>query len=130
MITIIYNILGILMCIWYVAGYRWTMQGNELGKFIVDGFKLNWWFAPVNMVTAFGSAYFIIRALFVIDKSFTDNMLYWAIFLILRNCLYTVVDIADFIAEPTKKQFMFILIDIAMAVFVGMWMLKYRGYIV
>lgn len=127
MTTSIYYILGLIMCIWYVAGYRWTMQGNELGKWVNNGFMLNWWFAPINMITAFLSAYFIIRAFFFVEQSFTQNMMYIASFLFIRNCYYAVEDIIDYLQYPSRKQLSFIAIDLIMAAFVALWILRLKG---
>ena len=140
MIASIYNTLGLVMCIWYTIGYRWTMQGNELGKWVIDrnekgkiihqGFMLNWWFAPINMITAFLSAYFVLRALFFIDKSFTQNMMYIATFLFFRNAYYAIEDITDYIkADHSVKQLSFIAIDLIMAAFVAIWILQYKEII-
>lgn len=133
----LYYVLGFIMCIWYVAGYRWTMQGNELGKWIVErndqgeiinqGFMLNWWFAPINMATAFLSAYFVVRALFFVEESFTQSMMYIASFLFVRNLYYAVEDIADYLSYPTKKQLAFVAIDLVMAAFVALWILKLKA---
>jgi len=126
MITSLYYVLGLIMCIWYTVGYRWTMQGNELGKCANGGFMLNWWFAPINMITAFLSAYFVLRAFFFTSASFTQNMMYIASFLFVRNCYYAMEDIIDYISYPSKKQFAFILIDLIMAAFVAMWILRFK----
>ena len=137
MFTSLYYTLGLIMFIWYTVGYRWTMQGNELGKWVTEknsagevvsqGFVLNWWFAPINMITAFLSAYFILRALFFIGQSFTQNMMYIAAFLFLRNCYYAVEDITDYIKTAhTTKQLAFIAIDLIMAAFVALWILKFK----
>lgn len=129
MTTSIYYILGLLMCIWYTVGYRWTMQGNELGKWVKNGFVLNWWFAPINMITAFLSAYFVLRAMFFTCQSFTQNMLYIAMFLFLRNCYYAVEDITDYIkADHSTKQLLFIAVDLIMAAFVALWILKAKSF--
>ena len=137
MITSIYYGLGLIMCVWYVAGYRWTLQGNELGNWVIkndptgkmigNGFMLNWWFAPMNMITAFLSAYFIVRAFFFVDQSFTQNMEYIAAFLFVRNCYYAIEDITDYLSNPSKKQLSFIAIDLVMALFVALWILKLKG---
>lgn len=136
MATSLYYILGLIMCIWYTVGYRWTMQGNELGKWIIErndegeiihqGFMLNWWFAPINMITAFLSAYFVLRAFFFTDASFSQNMMYIASFLFVRNCYYAVEDIIDYVNEPSRKQLSFIAIDLIMAAFVALWILKFK----
>ena len=115
-----------MMCIWYVVGYRWTMQGNQLGRVIGDGFQLNWWFAPINMLTAFLSAYFVIRAFFFVSLSFTQTMMYIASFLLVRNCYYTIEDVVDYINNPSKKQIAFIAIDLIMAAFVALWIVRYE----
>lgn len=135
MFTYLYYSLGFIMCVWYVAGYRWTMQGNELGKWIVktnesgvtsSGFVLNWWFAPINMATAFLSAYFLLRAFFFIGQSFTQNMMYIAGFLFIRNGYYAIEDIFDYLHNPSRKQLAFIAIDIIMAVFAALWIMKFK----
>jgi hypothetical protein len=139
MLTGIYNACGLAMTIWYVVGYRWTLQGNELGKWVVktsvggkslsigNGFVLNWWFAPFNMTTAFLSAYFVVRAFFFLDKSFTESMMYIASFLFIRNMYYAIEDITDYLANPSKKQGMFVLVDLVMALFVALWILKLKA---
>jgi hypothetical protein len=129
----LYNILGLIMFTWYTA-VRWTLLGNVLGEYImIDGlevFKLKWWFAPINIITALLSIPFLIITLFMIDKSFfglLGNLTYCiAIFLLARNLYYTIEDIIDYKANPTKLQFIFVLLDIAMAVYTLLWMLRYR----
>lgn len=128
MTTSLYYVLGLIMCIWYTVGYRWTMQGNELGKWIDNGFMLNWWFAPINMITAFLSSYFVLRAFFFVGQSFTQNMMYIASFLFVRNCYYAVEDIIDYVNQPSRKQLSFIAIDLIMAAFVALWILKYKSF--
>lgn len=139
MITSLYYILGLIMCIWYTIGYRWTIQGNELGRWITEtdaegnvisnGFMLNWWFAPINMITAFLSAYFVLRALFFTGASFTQNMMYLAMFLFLRNGYYAVEDIIDYLKKDhSQKQLSFIAIDLIMAVFVALWIFKDKSF--
>lgn len=128
MITSAYYSLGFVMVIWYTIGYRWTIQGNELGKMVAGGFVLNWWFAPINMITAFLSAYFVLRAFFFTSASFTQNMMYLASFLFLRNCYYAVEDIIDYLKkEHTSKQLSFIAIDLIMALFVALWILRFKS---
>lgn len=128
MLTSLYYFFGSIMCVWYVAGYRWTMQGNQLGKWIDGGFMLNWWFAPINMLTAFLSAYFLLRACFFTSQSFTQNMLYAAAFLLIRNGYYAIEDIMDYFHSPSKKQIAFIAIDIMMALFVMLWIVKFKQF--
>lgn len=139
MATSLYYILGLIMCIWYTVGYRWTMQGNELGKWIIErddkgeiinqGFMLNWWFAPINMITAFLSAYFVLRALFFTGQSFTQNMMYIALFLFLRNGYYAVEDIIDYLKKDHgSKQLAFIAIDLIMAAFAALWILRFKSF--
>lgn len=122
----LYYVLGLIMCIWYTVGYRWTMQGNQLGVWKDGGFMLNWWFAPINMITAFLSAYFVLRAFFFTGASFTQNMMYIASFLFVRNCYYAVEDIIDYVNQPSRKQLSFIAIDLIMAAFVALWILKFK----
>lgn len=126
MITSIYYSFGLIMCIWYVAGYRWTMQGNALGEMVDNVFMLNWWFAPINMITAFLSTYFVLRAFFFTAQSFTQNMMYLAAFLLIRNAYYAVEDIVDYLHYPSRKQFAFVLIDLIMAAFVAIWIIKFK----
>lgn len=130
-----YYTFGLIMLVWYVAGYRWTMQGNQLGKWISEtdatgqisnSFVLNWWFAPINMLTAFLSAYFVLRALFFTGMSFTQNMMYLAAFLFIRNGYYAVEDFIDYLNYPSRKQFNFIAIDLIMAIFVLLWVVRFH----
>lgn len=128
MFTSIYYALGLIMAIWYTVGYRWTMQGNQLGFWKDGGFMLNWWFAPFNMTTAFLSAYFVLRAVFFTELSFTQNMAYIALFLFLRNGYYAVEDIIDYLKQDhSTKQLGFIAIDLIMALFVALWILKFKS---
>jgi hypothetical protein len=115
------------MCVWYTIGYRWTLQGNQLGVWKDNGFMLNWWFAPINMITAFLSAYFVLRAFFFTDQSFTQNMMYIATFIFLRNCYYAVEDLVDYMSKPSKEQFWFVVIDLVMAAFSALWILKCKA---
>ena len=77
---------------------------------------LNWWFAPINMATAFLSAYFIVRALIYIKHSFTRPMLYIATFLVIRNLYYTIEDTMDYLTFRDGVDFFFIFVYLAMCV--------------
>lgn len=113
--------------------------------FINKIFVLNWWFAPINIITAILSIPFLTIALFTPEQYFIKYIwltliMYWSgIFLSLRNIYYTIEDMSDFtymIKHPQeyspaqiKQQFIFILIDIAMAIYVGYIVYKYKGII-
>jgi hypothetical protein len=131
----IFILFGLVMFAWYLS-IRWTLLGNELGKYItqmIDGkevtiFKLNWWFAPVNIMTAFCSIVFLTVALFDYEKSFNYEWIYYiAIMLLGRNIWYTFIDIIDYISEPTSQQLMYIIIDIMMAMCAGYWISIYKS---
>ena len=110
------------MLVWY-GGYRWAMLGNELGKQLATGiFKFNWWFAPINMATACLSVFFIIPTLF--DKNYSQYLYYIGIFLLFRNLFYTIEDVIDYPSNP-KLQAFYILIDLAMALYAFMYLMKY-----
>lgn len=125
----IYNILGISMLVWYSC-FRWKLLGNTIGKIIITDehatlFVLNWWFVPINMLTAFISIYFLARSLFIFSKSFTDNMLIIGMLLLLRNAWYTAEDIRDYITTPNFRQLFFIIIDIIMFIYCALWLYFY-----
>jgi len=126
----LYNILGLMMFTWYVA-IRWTLLGNELGKFIlinnIKVFKLNWWFAPINILTALLSIVFIAITLFTFERSLNIFVYWLGIFLLARNLYYTIEDIIDYRAAPTKLQFIFVILDILMAIYVLMWIMRYKA---
>lgn len=125
----LYNLLGLSMFIWYTC-LRWTIQTNTLGSFILDSdgkwnFVLNWIFTPINMATAFLSIYFISNILVEFNKSFNPLMGLIAFFITWRNCYYTLEDYRDYIINPSTLQFIFIIIDIAMIIYVLIWALSY-----
>ena len=122
MISFIYNSFGILMFVWY-GGYRWAILGNELGKQLAtEVFKLNWWFAPINMLTSFLSIIFIIPTLF--NKRLSRFLYYIAIFLLFRNLFYTIEDIIDYPSNHALQLF-YIAIDLMMAIYTAMYLVKY-----
>lgn len=110
------------MFVWY-GGYRWAILGNESGKQLAtEVFKLNWWFAPINMLTAFLSIIFIIPTLF--NKSLSQFLYYIAIFLLFRNLFYTIEDIIDYPSNHALQLF-YIAIDLMMAIYTVMYLVKY-----
>lgn len=124
---IIYDISGLLMFAWYI-GYRWTSLGNEVGKFINNGFTLNWWYAPINILTGLTSLVFVTIALFDFNYSFKLRWMYWIAFLIAgRNVWYAVLDIFDYINNPCFKQACYIILDIAMLLFALIWIHLFRS---
>jgi hypothetical protein len=124
---ILYNISGILMMIWY-ACIRWT--------WFADRVKYAWAYAPINMITAFLSVAFIVPTLFgwVYIKSnniFKHIFLWLGIFLCLRNIYYTYEDMADLFTAISNHnhmsvltQIIFIIIDIIMALYAGLYIFK------
>lgn len=129
MLIYFYNILGMIMLIWYSC-LRWKLLGNTIGKMIITDqhtnlFVLNWWYVPINFLTAIGSIYFLARTIGFLDKSYTDNMWILIFLLILRNIWYTFEDIQDYKTAPSPKQFIFILLDIAMVIQCAIWFYLY-----
>lgn len=143
----IINGFGFLMLIWYAA-YRWTMLGTEVGKIITDihgneTFALNWWFAPINLMTAFISVPFLIISLFTPEPLFIKYQLLSfvmyiiGLLLLLRNVYYTVEDVQDYIymikhpnqytGAQIKQQLLFVIIDIMMAIYCYYMVIKYKG---
>jgi hypothetical protein len=127
MLINIYNIAGLIAFSWYI-GYRWTSLGNILGKTINGNFLLNWWFAPINFITAITTLVFVTIALFDFDYSFKIRALYWVAALLLgRNAWYTVIDIIDYINDQSIKQFSYIVVDIVMVIFTWIWIHIFRS---
>lgn len=117
------------MLIWYSC-LRWKLLGNVLGKATITDlhsniFTINWWWAPINILTAISSIYFLLRTVRFLDKSYTDNMWLLAAFLIIRNFWYTLEDIEDYRISPSRTQFIFILIDVAMVIQCAIWFCLY-----
>jgi uncharacterized membrane protein len=115
------------MFIWYV-GLRWSSLGNELGKITNGAFKLNWWFAPINFVTAILSVVFLTIALRDFDYALKIRWLSWiAAFLCARNIWYILEDVIDYYNYPSQKQMIFILIDVAMVINTMIWLHIFRS---
>lgn len=120
--------LGCVLTLWYTC-FRWTILANKT--------VYAWAYAPINLVTAFSSIVFLIVSLFTIKESFTLWMLWLSIFLFIRNVYYTIEDVRDLIYMinntgmfPPRiifQQFVFVWLDIMMAIYVGWWFLKYKG---
>ncbi len=127
MLINIYNITGLIAFSWYI-GYRWTSLGNILGKIINGNILLNWWFAPINFITAITSLVFVTIALFDFDYSFKIRAMYWIAALLLgRNIWYAVIDIVDYINDPSINQFSYIILDVVMVVFTWIWIHVFRS---
>ncbi len=129
MLSTLYSFLGFIMLIWYSC-LRWTIFGNELGKFITNGaeksFKLNWWFAPINVLTALGTTYILYKSLLSIYNGLEiDTKLYpLATLLFLRFIYETIEDVWDYLhAAHTKQQLFFILIDVLSSLVLGIYMI-------
>jgi|GEM_PF-6071045 hypothetical protein len=124
----LYKFLGWILFAWY-ACLRWTIQSNTLGTFVTDKgvtkFVLEWIFTPINLATAFLSIYFISKVLVKFDKAFNPLMALIAFFLVVRNGYYTLEDYSYYIVEPTMKQSFFLVIDIAMVMYVLIWAIIY-----
>lgn len=123
----LFYLSGLPMFIWYI-GLRWTWLGNELGKTTDTVFKLNWWFAPINFLTAILSAFFLTITLMDFSYSFKFKVIFWiAGAVCARNVWYAGEDIFDYLFEPSKEQFIYIIIDIIMIINTGCWIYIYKG---
>lgn len=116
------------MLIWYSC-LRWKLLGNCLGKTVTADhatlFVLNWWYAPINLLTALTSIYFLARTVRFLDKSYTNNMWILAFLLAIRNVWYTFEDIEDYRSSPSTKQLIFIFLDVAMLIECLIWFYLY-----
>lgn len=128
MLTVVYNFLAFIMLIWYSC-IRWTMFSNDLGTFIeksgVKTFKLNWWFAPINILTALGTIYILYKSLFSVsyELSFDRELYPLAAILFLRFIYETIEDVWDYFESThTRQQLFFILIDLLSVLVLGMFM--------
>ena len=118
---IVYYTLGWFLLLWY-TDIRWTLLGNTIEAITNMGFKLNWWFAPINIITALASIVFLIPTLFLYNQIITTKKLFLGltilcIFLILRNFWYMCEDIMDYRNKPSELQFMYIVIDFFMIIY-------------
>lgn len=114
--NIIYNILGLLMLIWYGA-IRWTIYTNKI--------KYAWAYAPINLSTAFISIIFIIPSLVMPENTKSKWMLCLGIFLLFRNIYYTIEDIIDYPTNPPEQLFN-IIMDILMWGYCAFYIIKYK----
>jgi len=102
--------------------------GNELGKTTNDIFKLNWWFAPINFLTAVLSAIFLTISLMDFDASFKFRVIFWIAGIICaRNIWYTGEDIFDYLSKPSTQQLIYIIIDVIMVINTAIWINIYRS---
>lgn len=126
MIIYIYDLLAMGLVLWYSC-IRWKILGSNAGKVIVTDlhtniFQFTWWYVPVNFMTAIFSAYFLARTILFLDQSYTMNMAIIAFLLLIRNGWYTFEDVEQYIHhDPSIKQLIFILLDIAMVVELSLW---------
>ncbi len=125
----LFKFLGYGLFGWY-ALIRWSNQGTTLGTFVTDehgvtSFVLAWIFAPINLATAFLTIYFVSKIIAEFNKAFNPVMGLVAFFLFWRNFYYTLEDYAEYRLHPTPEQLLFIGIDVAMMVYVLIWVLIY-----
>ncbi len=148
--NMIFNILGSLMAFWYIA-YRWV--------YLADKAKYSWAYENINVKTAMWSIPFIIITLFPIDKLTVllqpdkpyYSILYAAlcvlfyltyvlgIFLLARNSWYTAEDLGPLIKmyrtpwlypiAEIRQQILFVAIDIMMALYVALWIIRYKAMV-
>ena len=123
------TILGFVLLAWYGA-IRWWWFDTIRMKFIrgdipIKDFWCLWAYNPMNMITAFLSALFMVVTLFYpseFPKSFTIAMLWLGAFLAFRNFYYVVFDIMDYKNDPSLKQAVFIGLDVIMIIYTFGWM--------
>lgn len=127
MLIYFYNILGMILLIWYSC-LRWFVEGNNLGELVITDlkvtiFKLNWIWALINLATAFSSIWILAKSVLFLDDTFTKNIATVVFLLIIRNVWYTLEDVKQFNNMPVFnfKQFMYIVIDIAMLIECLVW---------
>lgn len=109
-----YNFFGLLMFVWYCA-VRYTYCAQE-----------SWLFNPINFTTAIVSIIFIIPTLFLHMFTYNRFFIYVSIFLLFRNFYYTAEDLIDYNHFPSGRQFIYVILDICMCLYVFLWGLKYR----
>lgn len=123
----IYKIFGMVLYAWYI-GMRWTSLGNDFAIISNNKITLEWWQAQINYHTALLSLFFLTVTIFDFNYSFKYRFFYWAAIIVFwRNSWYTVEDIIDYINFPSIKQFIYILLDITMAVFARIWIFYFRS---
>lgn len=125
----LFRFAGFGLFAWY-ALIRWSSQGTTLGTFVtnehgVTSFTLAWIFAPINLVTAFLTVYFVSKIIVEFDKAFNPAMGLIAFFLFWRNVYYALEDYSSYIINPSEEQLLFIAIDIAMMVYAVVWAVIY-----
>jgi hypothetical protein len=109
----LYNILGIIMAIWYV-GIRWIFCEKE-----------KWLFNPINFTTAIMSIIFIIPTVFIEEKTLNYGSYCVAVFLWMRNLIYMIEDVIDIMSFPTERQLSYVILDILMLAYVSLWIIKF-----
>ncbi len=127
MLTVIYKILGMGLYVWYI-GMRWTSLGTDFATISNNTITLKWWQAQINYYTAIFTLFFLTVTIFDFNYSFKYRFFYWiAIALFWRNAWYTVEDIIDYINFPSIKQFIYILLDLAMVIFSRIWIFYFKS---
>lgn len=130
MLIYFYNVLGMLLVIWYLC-LRWYVVGDSTAELIttdlnVTIFKLKWWYVPINIITALCSVWILAKSILFLTDTFTKNIATLVFLLSIRNIWYTFEDIKQFGSEHTFKQFMYIVIDIAMLIECLIWFYLFR----
>jgi hypothetical protein len=130
MIIYFYNILGMMLLVWYSC-LRWYIEGNNLGEIVLTDqhitiFKLNWIWTLINLVTAFCSIGFLAKSILFLNNTFTKNIYTLVFLLTIRNIWYAFEDIDQFYKiDHSLKQTLYIIIDIAMIFECLIWFYLY-----
>jgi hypothetical protein len=109
----LYNIIGVSMTIWYV-GIRWVFCGKE-----------KWLFNPINFSTALVSIMFVIPTVFIEEKTLNYGVYCVAVFLWIRNLIYTLEDTIDLMNAPTNRQLTYVILDVIMLIYVSLWVIRF-----
>lgn len=114
MLSIIFNVTGMMMFIWYSMGVRYLVCKNE-----------SWLYNPINFITAFISAFFVIFSFFRYpDLDIKSLIFYLAIFVWGRNTFYITEDIIDYVNTPSAKQLMYTIVDAIMIIYSSICLLR------
>lgn len=107
---------------------RWTSLGNDFATITNGTITLKWWQANINYHTALLTLFFLTVAIFDFSHSFKYRFFYWAAQLVFwRNAWYAVEDIIDYYNFPSTKQFIYVLLDIALIVFARIWIFYFKS---
>lgn len=114
MLDFIFNTCGFLMFVWYSMGLRYLVCKNE-----------PWLYNPINFLTAFISAFFIIFSFFHYPELDIGALIFYlALFVWGRNAFYIIEDIIDYVNSPSPKQLTYVILDAIMIIYSSICLLK------